>query len=323
MKQYIVKVVFFLLPCIILAYPLDILFGRYLKQEFNIFSGEISVWEDIYQKKINPNCFIYGSSVAFVHIDPKIINETTNLDSYNFGADGQKFPFQLQRHNQIIQHLSPPQYIIHCLDMNMFNKIYTPLNKGQYLPYMLWNEGIQNDFKPYPAAYSKADFLIPFWRYRGIHNSGAILSSLKDRFKSPPLRILGYMGQERSWDGKLEWMKKNNKLHDVTPDNNSIIEFEKYIKDITKSKIQLIFVFPPQYYEANDIFVGEDRILSLFDDLSKKYNIPYFNYTADSLCYNKKHFYNSTHLNKEGSQIFSKKFADDFAQYLASKNKSN
>jgi tRNA A22 N-methylase len=49
----------------------------------------------------------------------------------------------------------------------------------------------------------------------------------------------------------------------------------------------------------------------LYARYSKKYNIPFLDYSDDEICYKKEYFYNASHLNKTGSDLFMQKFIRD------------
>ena len=48
-------------------------------------------------------------------------------------------------------------------------------------------------------------------------------------------------------------------------------------------------------------------VTELFKKFSKKYDIPFYDYSTDTLCFHKKYFYNALHLNKTGAEIFTNK----------------
>jgi hypothetical protein len=70
MKKFFIKMIYFALPIIILIYPLD--YGMsFIYKQSNDYPGEYEVWNDIYNSNASCDIAIYGSSRAWVHIDPK------------------------------------------------------------------------------------------------------------------------------------------------------------------------------------------------------------------------------------------------------------
>ena len=82
MKKFIYKVFVFVLPVVFLSVPLDYFFSYILKTS-HLTSGEYEVWNDIYNSTANCDVAIYGSSRAWVHIDPDILSDTLNVNVYN------------------------------------------------------------------------------------------------------------------------------------------------------------------------------------------------------------------------------------------------
>ena len=87
------------LVALISAYPLH-RFISYLLRKSNEFPSEFEVMNDIYEGKAAAEIAIYGSSRAWVHIDPQVIEDTLGMSSYNFGNDGHNFPMQYLRHKE-------------------------------------------------------------------------------------------------------------------------------------------------------------------------------------------------------------------------------
>jgi hypothetical protein len=104
MKKFVLKIFIFLLPILLLPYPIDIIFSKYLSESKYYAKGEVKVWKDIYDGKINSDCVIYGSSRAWRHISPQIIKDSLLVSSYNLGVDGLNFPIQYLRHKELLKY---------------------------------------------------------------------------------------------------------------------------------------------------------------------------------------------------------------------------
>jgi hypothetical protein len=71
MRSFIYKLLLFSLPIVVLLLPLDYFLSS-LYRKAHSCEGELEVLNDIYNGKAKCNFAIYGSSRAFVHIDPKV-----------------------------------------------------------------------------------------------------------------------------------------------------------------------------------------------------------------------------------------------------------
>ena len=61
----------------------------------------------------------------------------------------------------------------------------------------------------------------------------------------------------------------------------------------------------------------------MFKKLSKEYQIPFYDFSNDSISYHKKYFYNASHLNNFGSQLFTKELIDKLKYSDVFSTKSN
>ena len=87
-------------------------------------------------------------------------------------------------------------------------------------------------------------------------------------------------------------------------------DIEQFLKECKRDNIKLIFVYTPEYIEGQKFVANRTSIFKTFSKYSKKYEIPFYDYSKDSLCLDKKYFYNSNHLNKTGAEIFTNKLID-------------
>ena len=70
MKKNIKYFLLFVTPIVLFSYSIDLFISKYLKKSNVAAFGEYSVWNDVFEGKINSDVLIYGSSRAWVHISP-------------------------------------------------------------------------------------------------------------------------------------------------------------------------------------------------------------------------------------------------------------
>jgi hypothetical protein len=310
MKKFAIKLLYFSLPILIIAYPLDFVMSYYLRQS-NTSSGEFEVWNDIYSSNANCDIAIYGSSRSWVHIDPQILSDSLNVKVYNFGIDGHNFWLQYLRHIEFLKHNEKPKTIILSVDVFSLQKRKDLYQLDQFLPYMLWNSYIQEYTSSY-IGYNKFDYYLPLVRYSGKSNAISLINENIARDKvTNRYRQNGFLGMDREWNADLEKAKKGQKSYEINTDSNSIVLFEKFINECKANDIELIFVYTPEYIDGQNFVANRNDIIQIYRDLSTKYSIEFYDYSNDSLCLDKKYFYNASHLNKSGAEIFSKKLASD------------
>ena len=103
LKTFIRQVLIFFVPIIVLSFVLDFYISNQLKKSKTHAFREYPVWNDINAGNINADLLIMGSSRAWRHIDPNIIDDSLKLKSYNLGMDGQHLPMQLWRYETFLQ----------------------------------------------------------------------------------------------------------------------------------------------------------------------------------------------------------------------------
>ena len=95
--------------------------------------------------------------------------------------------------------------------------------------------------------------------------------------------------------------------------------FEDFLSYCKKNNIELVLVYTPEYFEAQQYFENRTAILQMYAQLSAKYEHLFLDYSNHELCKKKELFFNSQHLNKEGSEIFSRLLVTDLKEKSHSK----
>jgi len=310
MKQFFVKIIYFVVPVLLLLYPLDYLLSYVLKQSHE-YPGEFEVWNDIYNSEASCDIAIYGSSRAWVNIDPKILRDSLNLKVYNFGIDGHNFWLQYLRHKEFLKYNGKPKTIVLAVDMFGLQKRADLYQLDQFLPYMLWNSNIK-DFTSTYVGFTTMDYDVPLFRYSGQKKSiKTILKNITGMNSSKSFRSYGFSAIDKQWNSDLDEAKKILRTYEAKFDSSSIVLFEKFILECRVDRIELIFVYPPEYIEGQKFVTNREQVIELYKYFAKKYAIRFYDYSSDSICFDKTHFYNANHLNRRGVEIFSGKLAQD------------
>ena len=309
MKKFISKILFFLIPTLIISYSLDYVFSYYLSQS-NSYKGEYEVWNDIYSSNANCDIAIYGSSRAWVHIDPEILSNSLGLQVYNFGIDGHNFWLQYLRHIEFIKYNQKPATIILSVDIFSLQKRKDLYLLDQFLPYMLMNSSIKDYTSSY-LGYNISDYYIPLIRYFGKYNSLSLIRKSIIEERSPEkYRKNGFLGMDREWSNDLEIAKETKEVYEIETDSASIVLFEKFIKECQANNIELILVYTPEFIDGQTFVLNRSDVINIYKNFATKYSLKFYDYSNDSICLDKSYFYNASHLNKKGAEKFSKDFAN-------------
>lgn len=264
-------------------------------------------WNELYNGSINADVLIQGSSRAWLHVNPVILDTIINMNSYNLGMDGTAFDMQYARFKAYLNHNIKPKLILQEIGVNVFCSSNL-FNKEQYIPYYedtIILNAIKNiniltaDYFIYPLKYSGGRHYIPI---------GLTSYVINQRFDNGKTK--GYLSNdEREFDLSLKFPPKTHYSE------NTVIrkQFECFLDYCTANEIKVVLYNPPMY-KPQLRFHNHDSIMLYLESLATKHNVPFLNYSDDTVTYTYKHFYNSSHLNKNGSEIFSKQLAKDIKE---------
>jgi hypothetical protein len=317
MRKFVSKISLFLFVPILLSILLDIFISNKLKDS-KVFPCENEVWNDIYSSSINADIAVYGSSRAWVQFDPKIIADSLHVHCYNFGEDGSNIMLQYVRHKEYLRFNLPPKLIILSVDMFTFQKINI-YPKNSFYPYAFFNKSVYSMLESIHVNCNKSIFYVPLLRY--LKSTDMLKSFFKpdklpyfklfdkyfDLNDNGKLRNNGFRGMELTW--RDDSYKKLS--YEVSIDSSLIALMANFIKEVKQDGMDLIMVYAPEYYEGQNIIKNRNEMMSVFDNLSSKYKIPFFDYSDSSISKRKELFYNVEHLNKTGSEIFTQQFIMD------------
>lgn len=319
MKKFGLTLILFSIPLFILGGLGDYFINRALRKSNHKY---YIVWNDLVSGNLNSEVLVYGTSRARAHINSKILEDSLKLSAYNLGIDGYTFDMEYCRHRLVLEKNKKPSYIIQTLDYHMLGKIEDLYQYEQFYPYFD-NETVLKTIKTYKGL-NGWDYHLPLVRYFG--STEEIFSAINILLRPSHNignRYKGFYNFNQSWTKEFEIAKKSNNTIVQKLDKESVILFEKFILETKKMKIPLIFVYTPEHIDGQHYVSNRRQIMSVYTYLAKKYNIPFIDYSNDSICFNREYFYNSEHLNLKGANIFSSKLASDLKLIIQNKDLNN
>nr|WP_303317388.1 hypothetical protein [Flavivirga sp. MEBiC07777] len=274
-----------------------------------------NVWHKIFNGKINSEIVIIGNSKAEAHYNPGIIEDLTKHSTYNLGVSGTPLNILKIRWQSYINNNNKlPKLLIIDVDNNILGTSNSLFEKFQYLPYTSKKE-YQN-----VAKYVDEDYyyekLIPMYKYRGYEMQ--VFNKLKAIGNTNDCGHIykGFKPHDKLWD-ENNWaifskrLLNKDKMDFQNIYKKGIEELNGIILFCKKNKIQVCFIRSPKYYKANNYRKKRsDYVDSVLSEIALKNKIRYINFFKDTLTYDKTKFYDKSHLNLEGANIFSNKVAD-------------
>ena len=269
-----------------------------------------AVWNDIYKGDINADVVIMGSSRAWCGYNTYILDSLLRCNSYNLGLDGHPFDGQLIRYDTYRRFNSKPSLIILNTDFlsTLHNSADSQYEREQFFPYI--NDSELIDAVANAKHISWLDRHLPLFRYFGYRydiNNG-IKAFLGERKFVDGGLYKGYRGNNYQWDrASLD----KDTVWVVEVDSLIVTQIDRFVKDSKNEGIQVIFVKAPVYRPLLNHFSGIFLTDSIFASIANKYNVPILDYYYSPLGLDSLNFYNPSHLNKEGSELFTTELCMD------------
>lgn len=295
------------MPLVFISFIMDGVLSKKLKDVTSLVYGEFSVWNDIFEGKVDSDLIIIGSSRAWVHFNPTMITEETGISAYNIGMDGHPFFLQNARYTIFRKYNRKPKLVIVSLETNSFFKRSDLYNSSQFLPYLReYKEDLKKPLMKF-KGFNKYDFDVPLVRYY------ANVNIFKDLFlgsNSKTIRVKGFQARDEIWNNDLLEAKQKYESIKVQIDTTTLNLFKDFILKNKKENIEVILVYSPEYIEGQEFISNRDSILNMYKKISEEYKIRFIDFSKDSISYKKEYFYNSTHMNKVGANMFTNQLID-------------
>ncbi|MCL2073937.1 MAG: hypothetical protein FWH18_08455 [Marinilabiliaceae bacterium] len=311
MKLFIKKSLLFTAILFIFLYITDYAVTKGLRKTGDCFEfQEYSTWNNIVSSSIDADVLIMGSSRAYRHINPLIIDTILNCKSFNIGmSGGEDFNKQYIRYMTFEKFNKRPKYIIHQVDYGTLAISDNDFDE-RFLPYLsdIDKELIDNHLKWVKIHHLK----LPLLKYQS--QKGQFMQGLFEFFgikHCPDIRTKGFYATDELWDDTALNQVLQNDSIEAQKEPSAIKLFDSYLNHCKQNNIKLFLVFSPIYYKATDFTKNKKEVLNTYHYFSQKYDFPFLDYSADSLCFDTSYFYNATHLNKEGADIFTLQLAHD------------
>lgn len=260
-------------------------------------------WSDITHKQLNVDLLVIGSSRAWVQYNPAILDSALHVNSYVLGFDGSHLNRQIVKYNVYDYYQDrKPDIIVVNIDVWCMNWTYG-YEREQYFPYM-WSSYIREQILPI-EPFTIAEKYLPLYRYTSYKGIWSILQEASN--VEEPL-YKGYRGRDQKWNGDV-FEKIDSVRFEV--DERTSEMFDEFLEARKREGIQVIFCYAPIYIGVTEKVTNLQDMYNTYQGLADKYDIPILNYNYSELSKDTKYFYNASHLNKEGSDLFSKQLSID------------
>ena len=279
---------------------------------------QAGTWNQVTHGLVNAEILILGSSRAHVHADPRIFTAITHKSAYNIGREGTAIDLQLAFFEMYLRHNRAPKYLVLCLDSYTFApdwfRILQPelyiahLNEPEIATALSHREQIWNLYRLFP--------LIGIVRFAGTRELAFCglcgHAELEDQYN-------GFLPVTADWGPEFEEFKKyhpNGISYDISQSSKE--HLHQLLDLCRRQHIQTVLVFPPEYIESQAMTSNRQDVITVYQEFSNEFKIPFWNYSTDPICEKKDYFYNSQHLNLKGATLFSHDCATHLESLIAS-----
>lgn len=299
MKRFLQSILIVLVLLLAISIPFDYTFSNYLTHSK---ARKYVVWNDIIYGSVNADLLVLGSSRAWVQYDTHILDSMLNTNSYNFGIDGSSFNRQILRYNTYSHYQGhTPKVVLINVDYSSTLGWTIGYEREQFFPYFL-NRYARNEMRKI-EPFSVGELYLPMFRYykQGVYSTFLESSNDTSLYK-------GYEGMVKRWDGtkysEIESFHfgKNGKTEQV---------FDEFLSQLKEQGVKVVFVYAPIYIGLTYKVDNLSECNETFQSYSDKYQIPILDYTYYYLSYDTTYFYNATHLNKTGAELFTMQLSHD------------
>ena len=297
MKRFLVKVI---LICVSVVIPLIIADFIKTKDYRSRDYYPFNTLTHIVDGHLDSDFWILGSSRAWVHYSPRIIDSILNVDSYVLGVNAQALFLELQYY-KIAKSFNPkPHFLLLDIFWASLSVEESPISRYFFMPYIN-NYKVRNIVKNNTALYPEYLY-IPYYRYFAEKGS--------DKWYENPAgyEYKGFEAKPYRWSG--DDMKSLDTVH-YKCEPEAIELLNEFLEECRRDSIRVIIVHSPFYYEGFQKIHNHEQMMQLFRDIADKHNVPFLDYTTSPICFDTANFYNAMHLNAQGANLFSAQLSHD------------
>lgn len=294
MKRFLQNSCIFLFIISIISMLLEL--GISSRLQNDTYSRLYSGWNYIYDDTTYHDVIINGSSRAWVQYNPCILDTILNTNSYNLGTENGMINRQILRYKKYCQFHKVPSLLIQNIDYFTMTSV-SGYEVEQYYPYF-YDRDFLNELNKY-ENFSWKEKYIPIYRYLG-----------KNRllFLDDDNLYKGYKGRDLHWNDEAL-----NSIASFRAEQDTMMqkEFKCFLSHNLNQGTKILFVYAPSYYKVMQKLENVDEMYKMYESIATEFNIPILDYSYDLMCDDTTYFYNGTHLNKLGAEVFTTKLAHD------------
>lgn len=296
-----------LLGLFIIVFAFDLLIGEALKYLYFHQKSGRQYRAHYTIEKTNADVLIFGSSRAYNHYRPDILEKKLDESCYNTGSPGQFILYHYATLKAVLKRYTPKLIILDLMPMDLATET-----------------GAEN-------SYERLSFLHPYYMEHKEMRSVIDLKSKYEKFKlfssiypynsTMVYTVAGYLNPpkfqalnktDKGYQASFEIWKQPSKQVPPNPnpppiDTVKANAFKFFIEECKKAGSELVVVCSPRL----DSYM-EEFSLTLAKNIAREKGIKFIDFTNDSFFVKHPEYfaYDPTHLNHDGAGIFTERLVD-------------
>jgi len=313
MKKFLIHIAIFFCMTWILATVVDVGISYSLYYNQNRLWRS---WNQLYMDTTKYDLVINGNSRAWGMYSPAILDRGTGLNCFNLGIDGSSINRQLDKYHKYVENHGYPRYLLQNIDFTTM-KTTSGYEREQFFPYFVVDRSLIQTIDAY-EHFSWAEKYVPCYRYLGYYDvlwEAILHTNTKRHFEHIEK---GYHADDKRWDGStLESME----VVECSYEPERLEQFCRFVEEQQTHGTDVILVSAPMYAKVIEKCQNLNTIKHIYDSVATQYGLTILDYTLMDISYDTTYFYNGTHLNRTGVEIFSNRLAKDLNKMINEKTK--
>ena len=255
-------------------------------------------------EKTRADVVIFGSSRAYHHYVPNIIEGSLKLSCYNTGSPGQFLFYSYAVLKAVLKRYTPKVVILDVTanDLQIDNESYDRLSF--LLPYYKTHEELRPIIN-LKSPFEKVKLLSSIYPFNSTFLM--IAGGNADYFKKKTSDIKGYKPLFGIWDTPIE--VKNIAPYKI--DSTKLNIFKSFIEDCRKAETKLFIVCSPFFIRYDQ----KDYSLLVMKKIANEKNTDFIDFVNDTSFINHSYLFdNPGHLNARGAMLFTYRVMDSIVK---------
>lgn len=301
--HFLVKLFLFL----IIVFLLDFATGSILKYLYYKQDSGLLYRTNYSIDSTKADLLIFGASRANHDYYPGAFEKRLHMSCYNTGRDGNEIFYNYAILQGVLKRYSPKIAILDFSHEELMRDQESYDRISSLLPY--YNKHPEMRSIIYlKSPYEKYKLLSKIYPYNSLIFSIAVGTTGFNKNREYIIDENGYVPLTEILKGRIGTVTSFKK-HEL--DSTKIKIFESFIRDCVNSNVKLYIILSPEFAK----FTFEDRSVVIAQEIAKKFNIPFYDFSNDTLFLNDAGlFADEGHLNDRGAKIYSNIVIDKIIQ---------